>query len=189
MATIPDIDPDLPLLVVAVDEEAEHLHDLGLPVLVTGAGKVNAATAVARALALGTPAEVVNLGTAGGLVDGVSGTHVVGKVVQHDLDDAALIALTGRSFSPELSLGEGPTLATGDVFVADSTVRATLAQRAQLVDMEGYGVAHAAGYAGVPVRLVKHVSDPSDETAFKSWAESVAACANHLADWARGNLL
>ena len=40
------ISPDLPLLVVALEEEATHLHVSELPVLVTGVGKVNAAIAV-----------------------------------------------------------------------------------------------------------------------------------------------
>lgn len=44
------ISPDLPLLVVALEEEATHLHITELPVLVTGAGKVNAAVAVATIL-------------------------------------------------------------------------------------------------------------------------------------------
>ncbi|MBM3670531.1 MAG: nucleoside phosphorylase, partial [Actinobacteria bacterium] len=45
------ISPDQPLLVVALEEEATHLHVSGLPVLITGAGKVNAAVALATTLA------------------------------------------------------------------------------------------------------------------------------------------
>ena len=47
------ISSDLPLLVVALEEEATHLHGSELPVLVTGAGKVNAAVAVATITATG----------------------------------------------------------------------------------------------------------------------------------------
>ena len=56
-------------------------------------------------------------------------------------------------------------LASGDVFVADPAVRDPLARRADLVDMEGYAVAYACRRFGVPVRLVKHVSDNADEVA------------------------
>ena len=188
MEMIGEIDPQRPLLVVAVHEEAEHLTDLDLPCIVTGAGKVNAAVATAWALRERRPGEVVNLGTAGGLRDGLDGIHVIGTVIQHDLDDAALIALTGRSFSPAIELGQGPILATGDRFVADSNTRDALAEHAELVDMEGYGVAHAGAIAGVPVRLVKLVSDRSDEDALKTWAQTIGDCADELAVWARDNL-
>jgi adenosylhomocysteine nucleosidase len=42
------IRPDRPLLVTATEEEAQFLTD-GLPVLVTGVGKVNAAVSLAAA--------------------------------------------------------------------------------------------------------------------------------------------
>lgn len=182
------IEPNLPLLVVAVSEEAEHMRSLGLPLLITGAGKVNAAIATATVLAAERPACVVNLGTAGALVDGLAGIHEVGTVIQHDLDDTSLKALTGRSFGPTVELGDGPVLATGDVFVSDPVVRAGLAESAQLVDMEGYGVARAAIAAEVPVRLIKHVSDGSDDDAERSWKETIGACAAALALWAEAEL-
>ena len=40
--------------------------------------------------------------------------------------------------------GSEIVLATGDVFVTDPAVRDRLAERAHLVDMEGYAVAYAA---------------------------------------------
>ena len=54
-------------------------------------------------------------------------------------------------------------------------IDAGLAEHAGLVDMEGYAVAAAAAEHGVPVRMIKHVSDEADDTAFQTWAESVAA--------------
>lgn len=176
---------DRPLLVVAVDEEAAHLRTGSHPVLVTGAGKVNAATALATVLAAPVrPSSVVNLGTAGALRAGWTGLHEVARVVQHDLDDALLERLTGRRFGPPVDLAPvGPVLATGDVFVADRAVRARLAESADLVDMEGYAVARVAVAAGVPVRLVKHVSDDADERAGRSWVAAVEECARVLAGW------
>jgi adenosylhomocysteine nucleosidase len=61
------VSSDLPLLVLALAEEAQSL-DTRLPVLLTGMGKVNAACALAGILGRDPlPARVVNLGTAGAL--------------------------------------------------------------------------------------------------------------------------
>jgi adenosylhomocysteine nucleosidase len=195
MRLIGEIDPARPLLVVAVPEEAAYLNG-GLPVLFTGMGKVNAATAVAAVLGRGPlPASVVNLGTAGALRAGLSGTHEVREVLQHDLDSALLRTLTGETYGPPLRLdaapgaeGGGLVLATGDLFVAEESARQRLAERAQLVDMEGYAVASAARAAGLPVRVVKHVSDEAGEGADRTWRESVDGCAQALARWVRENL-
>lgn len=184
------ISPDLPLLVVALEEEATHLHVSDLPVLVTGVGKVNAAIAVASILAETSPTRVVNLGTAGALHDGMTGTHVIGSVWQHDLDDAAIFALAGLHFGEPVHLSDdGPRLVTGDQFISDDTERARLGQIADLVDMEGYAVARASLHAGVPVTLVKQVSDQADSGAGRSWRATIDDCAELLGAWVHEHLL
>ena len=186
-----DIAPDLPLLVVALEEEAVHLHVHGLPILVTGVGKLNAAIAVTTILGKHRPSSIVNLGTAGALRDGITGTHVISTVIQHDLNDAAIFDLIGIHFGAPLSLdaGEGIVLATGDRFVSDVEVREQLAKDAHLVDMEGYAVARAARWAGVQVTLVKEVSDQAGEQAAKSWTETLDDCAESLGAWVHAHLL
>jgi len=184
------ISSDRPLLVVALEEEAAHLHVSELPVLVTGVGKVNAAIAVAAILGEHSPSEIVNLGTAGALRSGLAGTHAISRVGQHDLDGEAIFGLVGIHFGEPIELdADGPRLATGDAFIADDDARARLAQHADLVDMEGYAVAAAAISAGVPVRIVKRVSDEADSGAARSWRESVDECAEHLGAWVREHLL
>ena len=181
---------DVPLLVVALEEEAAHLHVHDLPLLVTGAGKVNAAVALATILGEHSPPEVINLGTAGSLRDGVSGIHEIGTVIQHDLDDDALHHLTGLHFGEPIELAEeGLILSTGDAFVADPQLRDRLAKSAHVVDMEGYALARAASVAGVPLRMVKHVSDAADDSAAMSWRESVDHCAEQLGAWVRAHLV
>lgn len=181
------------LLVVALRQEAVHLA-VEHPVLVTGVGKLRAGIAVTTALASGPrPAAIVNVGTAGALREGLEGTHEVRRVLQHDYDDESLAAITGRHDGPPLDLDPdtdttdtgtgGLVLATGDRFVAGGEVRDRLAGVADLVDMEGYAVAAAARGFGVPVRLVKHVSDTADESAGQTWADGVDACARLLAEW------
>lgn len=189
MELLGEIAADRPLLVLAVKEEAQFL-DTDLPVLLTGMGKVNAATALATVLSRGPrPSGIVNLGTAGALRPGWTGTHVVGTVVQHDLNGEFLATLTGETYGAPLTLRDGGdvVLATGDVFIADDAARDRLAERAPLVDMEGYALAAAAELAGVPLRIVKHVSDEAGDGAARTWRESVAVCARALADWAEAN--
>ncbi|MEU5216719.1 nucleosidase [Streptomyces sp. NPDC020807] len=189
MELIGKITADRPLLVLALKEEAQFL-DTDLPVLLTGMGKVSAATALATVLSQGPrPSEIVNLGTAGALRPGLSGTYVVGTVIQHDFDGEFLAALVGGAYGEPMTLADGGdvVLATGDSFINDETTRARLAERASLVDMEGYALATAAELAGVPLRIVKHVSDEAGEGADRTWRESVAVSARVLADWAATN--
>lgn len=184
-----DISPDLPLIVVALEEEATHLHLTELPVLVTGVGKVNAAVAVATILGEHSPASIINMGTAGALRDGLTGIHVVGQVTQHDFDDHSIFQTTGLHFGLPITLADdGPVLTTGDAFIKDAAVRTRLASHAHLVDMEGYAVAKAAEAASVPAMLVKMVSDDASGQALASWRETVDHCAEHLGDWLRSHL-
>ena len=173
------------LVVSATDAEAAHLP-VGVELLVTGVGKVNAAVATAEHLArAGDPAGLVvlNVGTAGALHAGLEGLHLPGRVLNHDFAAAPIRAL-GLLADDDLEVtGGGDTvLATGDLFVADPLVRDALAQRAHLVDMEGFAVAWACHRAGVACHLVKHVSDQADESA-QSWPEVVDASARVLGDW------
>lgn len=180
-----EIRGDRPLIVAAVEEEAARLDDR-FPVLITGMGKVNAATALAVTLSGGEPpGEIVNLGTAGALKEGFHGLHVISRVLQHDLDTTLLHTLSGRVYGAPLTVAKapGPTLATGDTFVTDPVVRDRLAEEADLVDMEGYAIVAVARRLGVPVRVVKYVSDQADESASTTWPEAVDHAAGVLAGW------
>lgn len=174
-----------PLVVVAVRQEAAHLarSDRRIDVVLTGIGKVSAAVAVSAAIAELRPSLVLNVGTAGALHDGMEGAHVVGRVVEHDVDHAFLGSLIGEEVSGEVVLDphEPVVLATGDAFVADPVVRAALATRAHLVDMEGYAVARACERAGVPCRMVKVVSDTASADAARSWVEQADITARAIA--------
>ncbi len=181
---------DLPLLVVALEEEAQHLHISELPVLVTGVGKVCAASALSAVLARHRPSRLVNLGTAGALRDNLHETQVIGRVVQHDFNDEAILGLTGQSFGAPIDLGSaGPVLASGDSFVDGGAQRARLAAMADLVDMEGYAVAKVGKDFGLDVMLVKQISDRAGEGAGRTWRQAVDECAERLGEWVRRELL
>jgi adenosylhomocysteine nucleosidase len=104
-------------------------------------------------------------------------------VLNHDLSAAAIRAL-GHDPEELLTVAGGSevVLASGDVFVTHPDVRAELAERAQLVDMEGYAVAYACLRFGSRVELVKHVSDNADESAL-DWPAMVDASARELGAW------
>ncbi len=176
------------LVIAATAAEAAHVPP-SLPLVITGLGKTAAAVATTRALAALESLDdlmVVNIGTAGSLRDDVSGLYEPGVVLNHDIN-ADIIRSLGYDARERLVVGESSVvLATGDVFVADATVRARLGERAHLVDMEGYAVAWAAHEFGVPVRLVKHVSDTADESSME-WPAMVAASAVVLGDWLQRN--
>jgi nucleoside phosphorylase len=168
-------------VVVATTAEASHIPGT-LRTVVTGLGKTAAAVATTRALLEERPSVVLNVGSAGALRDGLSGTFEVGTVINHDISADAVRAL-GYDPRDVLRVGDSDiVLASGDVFVSDVTVRARLARRAHLVDMEGYAVAYAAQSLGVPVRLVKHVSDNADASALE-WTDRVAQSARAVGEW------
>jgi adenosylhomocysteine nucleosidase len=162
---------------------------LVVEVVVTGLGKTAAAVATTRALLGHDPAglTVVNLGTAGALRDGLEGLYEVGTVLNHDMNADAVRAL-GYDPRERLTVGSSEVvLASGDVFVTDPELRKVLARQAHLVDMEGYEVAFACQALGVPVRLVKHVSDNADAAAM-DWPTLVDRSARVLGDWVREQL-
>ena len=172
------------LVVSATAAEAAHVPP-DLPLVITGLGKTAAAATTARALAAYDDLAgltVLNIGTAGALRPGLTGIFEPGVVLNHDLS-ADVIRALGYDPQERLEVGASDVvLATGDVFVSDPVVRDALAERAHLVDMEGYAVAYAARAAGVRVRLVKHVSDAADEGAM-DWPTLVATSAAALGAW------
>jgi adenosylhomocysteine nucleosidase len=177
------------MVVSAIRAEARYVPE-GIPVVVTGIGKTAAAVAVSRALAERdtTDLVVLNVGTTGALRDGMAGLYLPSEVINHDINADAVRAI---GLDPQESIaiagGDGTVLASGDVFVTDPVIKSRLAERAQLVDMEGYGVAFACREFGVPVRLVKHVSDSADEAAM-DWPALVDASAKVLGEWVRSEV-
>jgi adenosylhomocysteine nucleosidase len=175
-----------PLVVVAVIEEAQAFAHL-LPTLVTGVGKVRAATATTWAAMALRPGVILNLGTAGALRPGelaASVVHEIGAVLQHDVNGRAIATLVGSDPSPRLELGDsGVVLATGDRFISSPQDRDALAEHAHLVDMEGYAVAASATRLGIPVRLAKTISDDAGHGAALTWSESLQTASHRLAAW------
>lgn len=170
------------LFVSATAEEAVHLPQ-DKQIIVTGVGLVAAATAVMEAAITTRPDRIVNLGTAGALADGHSGVYEITHVVQHDFAGTGMDDdFTQKEFELVTS-GELPTarLASGDHFVSSTEERNRIVQLAELVDMEGFAVAWVGNRLGIPVTLLKQVSDQADEAAAAKWAGAVEPGAVQLA--------
>lgn len=155
------------LLVFAHRDEASAFGDTAH--LVTGVGKVNAATALAAALANNRGIErVVVLGTAGVIGDDqdrldLNTVYQLTGALQHDF---SLPSPTLEPAGPILL--EKPftaTVATGDVFVQDDEQRRNIAALgATLVDMESYAYASVCEKFGVALQMFKIPSDFADSS-------------------------
>ncbi len=169
------------LVVCALPQEAAHL---GSGVLVTGPGKVRASVALTHALASQRPDQVIVCGTAGALDPSLHGVLEVGRVTEHDLDTTAISAVVGTDYGRTLQLSDsGHHLATGDQFISGHRAEALRERGFELVDMEGFAFAMAAHECGVPIRIVKAVSDTAEADALGSWRSNVDRCSHQLAAW------
>lgn len=174
-------------MVSATRAEAAHVP-AGTRLLITGIGKVRAATVLSRELSAAengaAPAVtgVVNIGTAGALHVRHAGLFIPSTVIEHDISSVALRSMGYDIVDTYTFDGDGTVLATGDTFIADPAVRDELAQRADLVDMEGAALAHVCAAFGVDLTLVKVVSDSADEQAM-DWPSLVDAAARQLGQW------
>ncbi|MFA5606835.1 MAG: purine-nucleoside phosphorylase [Leucobacter sp.] len=165
-----------PLLVFAHRDEASAFADL--PHLVTGIGKINAAVALATALASDHIERVIVLGTAGVVGDGDARLDLdtvvqVTEVVQHDFSlPSPALRPSGEHLLPP---SQHAVMATGDAFVKDDAQRAHIAGLgAGLVDMEGYAYAAVCARLDVPLQIFKIPSDFADSsTTDEEWDEIV----------------
>lgn len=128
--------------------------------IISGIGKINAASATAFLLSRFNPAVVCNIGAAGATVQGLElgSCHPVDKVVEAD---RPLLKEEGvETYIPDILPGRTALkLATQDHPVKTDEERGILSEQAQLVDMEGAAVVQVCRRFGVPVYLYKFVSD------------------------------
>jgi len=181
------------LLVAALNSELQAFPaELpGFDRLVTGPGKLMAAFGLTRALDAKSATgqqydEIIVVGTAGTVDDGVeSGIYDVGTAIQHDVQD--LDGVLGRhvSLPHRVETGrDGVTIATGDIFVDDADAVARIRSLGGvLVDMETFAFVWVAQQFGVPIRVLRVVSDRAQDGATQIWDDVVAACSAQL--WSR----
>ncbi len=183
------------LLVAALESELVAFPaDLaGFDRLVTGPGKLLATYALTRALDAGDYDEVVVVGTAGAIDPTLEATvYDIHSATQHDVSDIDGIVGQHISLPPQVHMahrgGDGPgvSIATGDRFVDDTEAAAAIRLLgAGLVDMETYAYAWVAEQFGVPIRVLKAVSDRAQDDAITDWRTAVAACSAQLREVVR----
>ncbi len=173
------------LLVAALEAELvafpPELH--GFDRLVTGPGKLQATYALTRALDAGRYDEILVVGTAGAIDAQLDGdVYEIDAAIQHDVTDIDGIVGQHVSLPPRVELGrDGVTIATGDHFVDDAEAVAVIRPLgAGLVDMETYAYAWVAAQFGIPIRVLKSVSDRAQDGAIKDWRTTVTACSAQL---------
>lgn len=182
---------DREVLIVAAlkDETKNHFEDLGIPVLYTGLGKVNAAyrlaLELARLKAAGRlPRAVLNFGTAGSPVFKTHELVECTRFSQRDMDLSPLGFARGVTpFEDTPSILEVPKrlpgLATGTCGTGDSFETAAAKVQCDVVDMEAYALAKVCYLEGMPFLSVKYISDGCDHNAHDDWNENLhraAAC-------------
>jgi adenosylhomocysteine nucleosidase len=139
-----------------------------LHVAISGMGKVAAATACQFLIRELKSVEIINAGAAGALVSGKrfapGSLFCVTSTVEGDHE------LLGKNPQPLLSDGRtdwdlpAARLVTCDVPVFDSHRRDALAEKGDLVDMEGAAIARVAAVFETPWTMIKGISDSAGPT-------------------------
>lgn len=178
------------LIVAALDSELQAFPATipGWNRVVTGPGKLLAAVRLTQAIdaaAAGDDpvSEILVAGTAGTLSDATRGTILeVGSAIQHDTSNLEGVVGAHVALPTRITIGsQATTVATGDVFVDDQDEVARVhALGGDIVDMESYAYAWVASDAGIPIRIVKCVSDNAQDGATTLWDEVVAECSADL---------
>lgn len=173
------------LLVAALEAElvAFPAELPGFDRLVTGPGKLQATYALTRTLDATDYDEIVVVGTAGAIDDRLDGSvYDISAAIQHDVTD--IDGIVGQHVSLPTRIGldrTGVTIATGDHFVDDAEAVAVIRPLgAGLVDMETYAYVWVAAQFGVPIRVIKAISDRAQDGAITDWRTAVTACSARL---------
>lgn len=148
----------------------------------SGVGKVNSARVAQIITDKFDLSFIINIGSAGGLNEGLNiGDIVLGQtLVQHDFDVTAFgrekgfIPETGKFFESDKNLLQKcknikidnqkivvGTIASGDMFLADSTLKEKIKQdfNATCVEMEGAAIAQVCALNKIPFIVIRSISD------------------------------
>ncbi len=179
------------LVVVALREESAGVFEAaGIPVLYCGVGKVNAASALARALtryALQGRAmpRVMNFGSAGSRRYPTGTLVECHEFVQRDMDVSGLGFALGVTpydeapsclrFEPVFTHLPSAVCGSGDSFATSVT-----GMECAVVDMEAYALAKVCWFEKAPFACVKYVSDGADHAAAEDWQRNLHKAADEF---------
>ncbi len=170
----------------------------------TGVGKVRASAATQYAIDMLNPTHILCIGAAGALSTSLSPGQVViaDKVIEYDFDDRALarnpdkpprmwdtdeilgceLANAAARVLDAASYRHG-TVLTGDKVVCDVGERDRLRQAfgGDCIEMEGAAVAATSSHCGVPVGVLRVVSDFADTSSPATFADTLGRVGGILA--------
>lgn len=163
-----------------------------LQVAISGMGKVAAAVACQFLIRELGCVEIINAGAAGALVSGKryapGSLFCVTSTVEGDHE------LLGKNRQPLLSDGRTDLdlpparLVTCDIPVFDSQRRKALAEKGDLVDMEGAAIARVAAMFNIPWTMIKGVSDAAGPTDRDVLMGNLKMVSREIGDYLHGHL-
>ncbi|MGM9926789.1 MAG: 5'-methylthioadenosine/adenosylhomocysteine nucleosidase [Bacillus sp. (in: firmicutes)] len=182
-------------------------------VVQSGIGKVNAALCTQILVDEFNVSTLINTGVAGGLYSELAVGDVVisSRAVEHDSDLTAfghkkgyISGMSGDGeptyFETDQKLAETTqeianevlennkayigTIASGDIFVSDAALKASLVEQhdAYAAEMEGAAIAHVASVNEIPVTIIRAISDLANGEADVTYEEFEAQAAENSAN-------
>lgn len=164
------------LIITALESELKRSAlPLGVEIVYTGVGKVNAAIATTKAIHEFSPKKIINFGTAGKVNPSLKGLLEVGKVLQRDMHTEPLAPRGKTPFCPRPSeyQSTGSILCgTGDSFVTshDPWLHEN---DIDVVDMELFAIAAVAHQFNIPWYSYKFITDDANSDSANDWHEKV----------------
>jgi len=180
-----------------------QLHGIGIVLLQSGIGKVNAAIGAALLIDNFKPDYVINTGCAGGFPSDIQVGDIVisSDALQHDMDctvfgykdgqvpgmpetfvaDKLLINLADKAVHKLSNLKtKRGTITTGDQFMNDPQRTLQLKERfphADAVEMEGAAIAQTCFQFGIPFVVIRSISDIAGQENALQYEEFVEVAA------------
>jgi len=169
-----------------VPYELFHVPATDALVAICGMGLYAADAALGHLLEAVRPAEVVNCGVAGALHDRLAIGELLRIANVAEADDTAIATTAFRALAADDAPWLPAKLRTARLVsrhapLFDAVVRGRLATTADLVDMEGAGIARHCAAHGTPCAMLKSVSDHADDRA--TLLRNLDASSRRLADF------
>jgi adenosylhomocysteine nucleosidase len=165
------------LIITALESELDkNTLPMGVEIVYSGVGKINATAASIQAIHQFQPQRIVNFGTVGKINPALQGLLEIGKVIQRDMMTAPLAPRGQTPFclrpSEYLSLGGEHICGTGDSFVTAHDPW-LISQGIDVVDMELFAIANIAYQFQIPWQSFKSVTDDANADSGKEWQHRV----------------
>jgi len=174
-----EINKDNTIFIAALPDETGNSNSIiGLPIIYSGAGKINSAIATCKAINLGYE-NIINIGSCGSLVLGVGEVVKIGKTYQ-DIDFKSLAKYGHTIFEEnshfiELDPNSKFSCFTTDYFFESTRIEEyspdylRSIKENSVFDMECFSIAKTCNHFGVKFTSYKWVSDSGDH---KSWKDN-----------------